>query len=343
MKINNMKINNMKAIILTEYGSPDVLRLMEVEKPSTKDNEILIKVCASSVNFGDLIVRNFKAITPKKFHMPFLFWLIGRISFGWKKPRIKIPGSEFSGIIESTGKNVTLFKKGDPVFGYLGPRMGAYAEYLVMPENGILVLKPDNISFEEAAAIPYGGIMAFNLLKNNKIQPGQKILINGASGGIGPAILQIAKYFGANVTGVCGTLRMDFIRSLGADNVIDYSKEDFTQNDEKYDIIIDILGKAPFSKCKNSLKPYGKLIYVSFKMKQVFQMIRTSFGSGRKVICAILGEKPDDLKFIKKLIEEGKYKPIIDKCFPLEKTSEAHWYIEKGKKKGNVIITTMMN
>jgi NADPH:quinone reductase-like Zn-dependent oxidoreductase len=333
----------MKAIVLTEYGSPDVLQLKEVKKPSPKDNEILIKVYASSVNFGDLIVRNFKAITPKKFHMPFLFWLIGKISFGIRKPRIEILGSEFSGLVESTGKNVTLFKKGDRVFGYRGPKMGAYAEYLCMPEKGVLAIKPDNITFEEAAAIPYGAIMALNLLKKVNIQTGQKILINGASGGIGPAVIQIARHFGAKITGVCSTSRMDLVKSLGADNTIDYTKENFMQNGETYDLIIDILGKSSFSSCKNSLKPNGILLYVSFKTRMIFQMLRTSITGGRKVICAMLSEKPEDLIFIKELIEREIFKPGIDKCFPLEKTNEAHWYIDKGHKKGNVVITVNHN
>ena len=349
MEMNMTAINQinkdtqMKAIVYTKYGSPDVLQLKEVEKPIPKDNEILIRVYAVSINFGDMMVRNFKAITPKKFHMPFLFWLIGKISFGIRKPRIKILGSEFSGLVESTGKNVTRFKKGDKVFGYRGPKMGAYAEYLCMPEKGVLAIKPTNMTYEEAAVVPYGAIMALNLFRKINIQPGQKVLINGASGGIGPYAVQIAKYFGAEVTGVCGIPRLEFVKSMGADKVIDYTKEDFTQNGETYDFIIDILGKSSFSNCKHSLKANGRCLLVSFKMKQLFQMLCTSIIGNKKIICVVSTEKAKDLEFIKKLIEKGNIKSIIDKCFPLEQTAQAHSYVDNGQKKGSVVITVGYN
>jgi len=329
----------MKAIVYTEYGSPDVLRIKETAKPASKDNEVLIRVHATSVNFGDLIARNFKAISPREFNMPFLFWLLTKISFGLNQPKITILGNEFAGEVEAVGKAVTRFKPGDQVFGYPGQSFGAYAEYFCMPEDGVLAIKPGNMTYEEATVVPYGAIMALNLLRKVNVQPGQKVLINGASGGIGAAAVQIAKHFGADVTGVCGTPRLEFVKSLGADRVIDYTQEDFTQNGETYDLIFDILGKASFASCKNSLKPNGVHLFSSFKMKQLFQMLWTSMTGGRKVICAIAPGSIEDLISVRELIEAGKIKAIIDRCYPLEQTAEAHRYVEEGYKKGNVVIT----
>ena len=328
----------MKAMVYTQYGSPEVLQLKEIEKPAPKDNEILIRIRATSVNIGDLWARNFKAITPSKFTMPLPLWIPSRLYFGFTKPRINILGSEFAGKVEEVGKDVKQFRKGDPVFGYRGQNMGANAEYLCMPENGLVEIKPANMTFEEAATVPYGALTALNLLRKVNIQPGQKVLINGASGGIGSAAAQLARYFGAEVTGVCGTPRVEFVKSLGADKVIDYTKEDFTQNGETYDLIFDILGKSSFSRCKNSLKQNGRYLLASFKMKQLFQMLWTSMTGSRKVICALSGEKPEDLILVKELIEAGKIKSIIDKCYPLEQLAEAHRYIETGQKKGNVVV-----
>ena len=330
----------MKAIICTKYGPPDVLQLREVEKPAPKDNEILVRVAATSVNYGDLLARNFKEVSPREFNMPWLFWLITKMFFGLSKPKITILGSEFAGEIEAVGREVKSFKPGDPVFGYLGQSMGAYAEYLCMPETGVLAIKPANMSFEEAAVAPYGAIMALYLLKQANLQPGQKVLINGASGGIGSAAVQLAKYFGAEVTGVCGAPRAAFVKSLGADKVIDYSKEDFTQSGETYDLIFDILGKSSFSRCKSSLKQNGRYLLASFKMKQLFQMLWTSVTGGKRVICTIAPGSTEDLSSVKELIEAGKIKSVIDRCYPLEQTAEAHRYVETGQKRGNVVIAT---
>jgi NADPH:quinone reductase-like Zn-dependent oxidoreductase len=330
----------MKAIVFTKYGPPDVLQLKEVEQPVPKDKEILIKIYATPVSFGDKLVRNLKEITPGKFHMPFLFWLFAKMYFGFRKPRITILGSEFAGEIESIGKDVKRFRQGDQVFGYCGSRMGAYAEYLCMPENGVVAIKPANMTHEEAAAVPYGAIMALNLLRKVNLQPGQRVLINGASGGIGPAVVQLAKsHYGANVTGVCSTPRLEYVRSLGADKVIDYTREDFIDSGETYDLIVDILGKSSFSRVKRSLKPNGRCLLVSFKMKQLFQMLWTSMIGSKKVICVLSTEKAEDLVFIKELIEAGKIKTVIDKCYPLEQAAEAHRYVGKGHKMGSVIIT----
>ena len=329
----------MKAIVCTKYGPPEVLQLKEVAKPTPKDNEVLIRVHATSVNFGDMMARNFKAITPREFNMPFLFWLLAKISFGPSQPKITILGSEFAGEIEATGKDVKQFKQGDQVFGYPGQSFGAYAEYLCLPEDGVLAIKPTNMTYDEAAVVPYGAIMALNLLRKMNIQPGQKVLVNGASGGIGSAAVQIAKHFGAEVTGVCGTPRLEFVKSLGADKVIDYTKDDFTKNGETYDLIFDILGKSSFSRCQGSLKPNGILLFASFKMKQLFQMLWTSKIGSKRVICALAPGSVEDLISVKELIEAGKIKAVIDRCYQMEQTAEAHRYVEKGHKKGNVVIT----
>jgi NADPH:quinone reductase-like Zn-dependent oxidoreductase len=329
----------MKAIVYTEYGSPEVLQLKEVEKPTPKDTEILIRVYATSVNIGDIWARNFKEISPRKFSMPFPLWLPARMYFGFTKPKINILGSEFAGEIEAVGKDVKLFKVGDPVFGYRGQSMGANAAYLCMAENGLIAIKPANMTYEEAAAVPYGALTALNLLRKVNIQRGQKVLINGASGGIGSAAVQLAKYFGAEVTGVCATPRLEFVKALGVDHISDYTKEDLTKNGKSYDFIIDILGKSSFTKCKNSLQRNGIYLLASFKMKQLFQMLWTSIIGDKKVICGLSSESPKDLIFIKELVEAGKIKSIIDKCYPWEQIAEAHWYVENGYKKGNVVIT----
>jgi NADPH:quinone reductase-like Zn-dependent oxidoreductase len=328
----------MKAIVFTEYGSPDVLQLKAVEKPTPEDDEVLIRNYAASVNFGDLMARNYKSVTPRKFNMLLLFWFFGKMYFGFTKPKINILGSEFAGEIEAVGKKVTTFKPGDQVFGYSGQSMGAYAEYLCTPANGCVSLKPANMTYEEAAVVPYGAIMALNLLGKANIQPGDKVLINGASGGIGSAAVQIAKSRGAEVTGVCGTQRLEYVISLGADKVIDYTKEDFTRNGVTYDLIFDVLGKCSFPHCKNSLKNNAILLYASFKMKHLVQMVWTSMTGTKKVICGLAPGSREDLISVKELIEAGKIKAVIDARFPLEKTSEAHRYVEVGQKKGNVVI-----
>jgi len=334
----------MKAIVYEKFGPPEVLQLKEVEKPTPKDNQVLIKIYATSVQYGDLVARNSRNISPREFHMPFLFWLINQVVFGFRKPKVTILGAELAGKVEAVGKDVTRFREGDQIFGYVGSSMGANAEYLCMPEDGMVASKPANMTFEEAAVVPYGAFVALNLLRKVNIQGGQKVLINGASGGIGSAAVQLAKsHFGAQVTGVCSTPRLEYVKSLGADQVIDYTKEDFTTSGDTYDLIFDILGKSSFSRCKSSLKPNGRYLLASFKMKQLFQMLWTSLIGSKKVICAIASEKTQDLIFIKELVEAGKIKSIIDRCFPLEQTAEAHRYVEKGFKKGHIVITVEHN
>jgi NADPH:quinone reductase-like Zn-dependent oxidoreductase len=333
----------MKAIVFTEYGSPDVLRLAEVEKPTPQDNELLIKIYATNVNFGDTLTRKFNTISPFKFSMPTPLWLPVRMMFGFRKPKVNILGNEFAGKVEAVGTEVTRFKVGDDVFAYRGMNMRAYAEYATIAEDGLVALKPANMTYEEAAAVPYGAMTALNLLKKANIQRGQKVLINGASGSIGSFALQLAKYYGAEVTGVCGTPRMEMVKALGADKVIDYTTEDFTQRGETYDLIFDVLNKSSFSRCKRVLKPNGRYLLASFKTRQLIQMLWTSRFGSKKVICALSSERQEDLVFLKELVEAGHIKSIIDRCYPLEQTADAHRYAESGHKRASVIISLAPN
>ena len=320
----------MKAIVCTRYGPPDVLQLQEVERPAPRDNDILVKVHASTVTAGDCRIRSFT--------FPRWFWLPGRIMFGLRKPRRKIPGCDLAGEIESVGKDVRLFKKGDPVFGYTkGVSFnGCNAEYKSLPEEGLVTIKPVNITYEEAAAIPIGGLTALHLLRKGSIQSGQKVLIYGASGSVGTFAVQLAKYFGAEVTGVCSTTNLELVKSLGADNVIDYTKEDFTKSGQTYDAIFDAVSKTSFSRCRGSLKQRGSYITVDWPL---LQALWTSVVGSKKVIFGIAPNRTENVIFLKKLVGAGKIKSVIDRCYPLEQTAEAHRYVETGHKRGNVVIT----
>lgn len=329
----------MKAIVYDEFGSPDVLRLKEVPRPAPKNDEILIRVRAAGVNFGDLMARSFRSVTPRGFNMIFPFWLIAKMTMGWRKPKFRILGNEFSGDVESVGKDVTRFKPGDRVFGCTGQRFGAYAEFLCLKERAAGSHMPAGLAYEEAAALPYGAVMALSLLRKAKLRAGRKILINGASGGIGSAAVQIAKHDGAEVTAVCGRPRLEYVRALGADRVIDYAERDFTRNGETYDVIFDILGGVPFSRGKGSLAPKGVLLCASFKSRQLLAMVRTRLFGGRRVVCALAPGGLKDLLAVKELIEAGKIKAIIDRRFPMAEAAEAHRYVESGAKRGNVVIS----
>ena len=326
----------MKAIVYTEYGPPDVLQLNEVEKPVPKDNEVLIRVCATSVTTGDVNARGFTFVPPG-------FGPLPRLMFGIRRPKKTILGVELAGEIEAVGKDVTLFKKGDQVFGIDSEHWGAYAEYVCRLESGALAIKPSNMSYEEAAAVPFGAGTALSFLRKANIRRGQKALINGASGGVGTYAVQLAKYYGAEVTGVCSTSNLELVKSLGADKVIDYTQEDFTKNGETYDIILDaVVGKSSFSRCKGSLTPNGLYLAVAGGLKEAVQMLWSSMTGGKKVLFGPAAESKEDLVFLRELIEAGKIKAVIDRRYPLEQTVEAHRYADKGHKKGNVVITVSL-
>ncbi|MBE2269329.1 MAG: NAD(P)-dependent alcohol dehydrogenase [Anaerolinea sp.] len=329
----------MKAVVYEQYGAPEVLHMADIPKPTPKDNEILVKVRAVTVGFGDLMARDFKHVTPRSFNMIFPFWLLSKFSFGLNAPKQRILGAEYAGEVEAVGTAVTRFKVGDAVFGYRGINLGAYVEYLCVPADGLVEFKPANLTYEEAAAIPYGALTALNLLRKVDIKRGNKVLINGASGGIGAAALQLAKHYGAQVTGVAGTARLDLLRALGADKVLDYTRDDFTQAGETYDVIFDILGRSPFGRAKKALKPDGRMLFASFKLKQLVQMLWTARRGGKRVICALSSEKPADLTLIKELVEAGKIKAIIDRCYPFEEAAAAHRHAESGHKRGSIVLS----
>jgi len=329
-----MNSNKMKAIVCTKYGPPDVLQLKEVKRPTPKDNEVLIRVYATTVTSGDCRIRSFTF--PPWFRLP------GRIMYGLRKPRKKIPGNELSGEIESVGKDVTLFRKGDQVLGISWGTsfQGATAEYKCLPEDGMVAIKPANMTYEEAAALPVGGLTALHFLRKGGIQRGQKVLIFGASGSVGTFAVQLARYFEAEVTGVCSTTNIEMVKSLGADKVIDYTKEDFTKNGQTYDIIFDTVIKTSFSRSKSSLKQRGVYITADWPL---LQALWTSMVGSKKVIFGIARQNPEDLMFLKELIEAGQIKSVIDRRYPLEQIAEAHRYVDKGHKKGNVVITLEHN
>jgi NADPH:quinone reductase-like Zn-dependent oxidoreductase len=305
------KGTKMKAIVCTKYGPPEVLLLKEVEKPTPKNNEVLIKIFATAVTASDCIVRGFK--------VPIKFWIPMALAVGFPKPRQPILGMVLVGEVESVGKDVKSFKKGNQVFGFDRFVLGTYAEYKCMPEEGMLTAKPGNVNYEEAAAVPYGGLLALHFLRKGNIQSGQKILVYGASGAIGTSAVQIARYLGAEVTGVCSTTNLELVKSLGADTVIDYTKEDFRNRGELYDLVFNAVGKRKAKlQCDHVLTPNGKHITVDD-------------GSPKLHI--------EELVLLKELVEAGNFRPVIDRCYPLEQIVEAHRYVEQGHKKGNVVIT----
>jgi NADPH:quinone reductase-like Zn-dependent oxidoreductase len=320
----------MKAIVFERYGPPDVLQLKEIEKPVPKGNEVRIKTHATSVTKYDCWVRSNTA--------PPGFGLLMRIVSG-RKPKQPILGTELAGEIETVGNDVTRFKVGDQVYGYPGMNLGAYAEYICLPE-GAIALKPANVTHEEAAIVLQGALTALYFLRKANIQCGDKVLVFGASGGVGEYAVQLAKYhFGAEVTGVCSTSKLEFVKSLGADHVIDYTREDFTQNGQVYDVIFDTVGKTSVSRTKRSLSKNGSYLLATFGLPMLVQLLWFSKTGSQKYEFGMLEEKTEDLIFIKELLEAKIIRPIIDRSYPLEQAAEAHRYVETGHKMGNVIIT----
>ncbi|MFC1950799.1 NAD(P)-dependent alcohol dehydrogenase [Chloroflexota bacterium] len=325
----------MKAIVWKEYGPPEVLQLAEVDKPAPKDNEVLIKIYAATATAGDCEQRGL--------NLPFYYRLPMRLYVGIKKPkRITVLGMDLAGEIEAAGKDVTLYNVGDQVFAATGLHFGAYAQYTCLPaepEDGALALKPTNMSYEEAAAVPTGGIEALHYMRKANIESGQQVLISGAGGTIGPYAVQLAKYYGAEVTAVDSADKLDMLSSIGADHFIDYARQDFTKSSVTYDVIFDVVGKASYSGCVRSLKPKGRYFIANPGLSHKFRGIWTSVTSSKKVASGPASYKTDDLIFLGELIESGKLKSVIDRTYPLEEIVEAHKYVETGQKAGNVVIT----
>jgi len=321
----------MRTIAYHKYGPPDVLELEEVEKPTPKDNEMLIKVHAATVTAGDCEIRGF--------NIPILFWLPIRIYMGLTKPKKHILGQELSGEIEAVGKDVTRLKVGDQVFAASGPGFGAYAEYKRISEKGAVAVKPANMTYEEAATVPTGGLNALHFLRKGNIQSEDKVLINGACGSIGTVAVQLAKHFGAEVTGVDSGSKLEVLRSIGADHVVDYTQEDFTKSGKTYAVIFDVAGKSSYSRSVRSLNRNGRYILANPRLLQMIRGLWTSMISSKKVMTGLAPERAEDLDFLRELIEAGKIRTVIDRRYPLEQTAEAHSYVETGQKAGNVVIT----
>ena len=323
----------MKAILHTKYGPPDELQLEDVEKPVPNEDEVLIKIHAATVTSSDCNMRNFTFV-------PKLFLLPARVNFGYNKPKINILGLDLAGEIKAVGKDVTLFKEGDQVFGISEPALGAHAEYICMPEDGVLTKKPAGMTWEEAAAIPLAGNTALYFIRDlGNVQAGQKVLVNGASGAIGSFAVQLAKYYGAEVTGVCSTSNVEMVNSLGADKVIDYTKEDFTEAGQIYDVIFDAVSKSSFSRCKSSLKNNGLYLVTLPTLTILLQIVGTSIMGSKKVKMGDAIANVENIVFLKELMKARKLKSVIDREYPLEQTADAFRYVEKGHKKGNVILT----
>lgn len=319
----------MKAIGWTAYGEPDVLKLIDIKKPVPKNNEVLIRIHASAVTTGDCRLRGL--------NVPFGMRFLTRLAFGITKPRKLIPGMDFSGEVECVGNKVSEFKKGDRVFGATGMRLGANAEYTCIEENNAIIQIPDSFSYKNAVSLIFGGLTAIHFLRDKvKIKNGDEILINGASGSVGTASIQIAKYYGAHVTGICSSKNHELAKSLGADNTIDYTKEEFYKNGKPYDVILDTVGNLSFITCQKSLVKSGRAILINAGLGTILQSL-----TNKKLVCGVAGESKESLRFLIELVNSKKLTPVIDSVYPLEETVEAHRYVDKGHKKGNVILSTI--
>ena len=320
----------MKAILYQQYGPPDVLQMADIAKPIPKPNEILIKTYATTVTSVDWRVRSLT--------VPAGFGWMTRLVFGVSRPRQPILGSELAGVVESVGAAVSRFKVGDAVFAFSDARMGCYAEYKCMPQDGAVACKPPGLSYGEAAALSFGGTTALDFLRRAKLQRGESVLINGASGAVGAAAVQLARHFGAHVTAVCGTANMAWVRALGASQVIDYTQEDFTQNGQTYHVIMDTVGTAPFSRCQASLRDGWRLLLVLAGLADMLHAPWASLTSGKKVIAGPVSVRAEDLPLLAELAATGAFKAVIDRRYRFEQMVEAHRYVDSGRKKGNVVV-----
>jgi NADPH:quinone reductase-like Zn-dependent oxidoreductase len=320
----------MKAVVCEKYGPPEVLHLKEVAKPIPKDNEVLIRVQYTTVTSGDCRVRSLNT--------PAGFGLLTHLALGFARPRQPILGTELAGKVESIGKDVRQFHVGDLVFAFPDTGMGCYAQYKCMPEDGAVVLKPSTLRIEEAAALSFGGTTALHFLTRARVQRGESVLVNGASGGVGTAAVQLAKHFGAEVTAVCSGANAELVRSLGADHVVDYAREDFAQNGKSYDLIVDAVGTAPYYRSKRSLKEGGRLLLVLAGLPDMLPIPWVRMTSSKKIIAGPAFGHREALCFLADLAEKGQFRPVIDRCFPFEQIADAHRYVDTGRKKGNVVI-----
>jgi NADPH:quinone reductase-like Zn-dependent oxidoreductase len=320
----------MRVIVCTKYGPPDVLQIKEIEKPVPKNNEVFVRVKATTVTQADTRVRGFR--------VPLSFWVPARFALGVTKPKRPVLGTELAGVVEGIGKDVRKFKEGDQVFALTGHDLGCYAEFRCVPEDGVMVQKPVKLSFEEAAAIPMGGLTALHFLRKGNVERGQRVLIYGASGSIGTYAVQLAKHFGAVVTGVCSTTNLDLVHSLGADKVIDYTKEDFSTEGGIYDVVFDTVGKSSLPASMRSLKKGGCYLQALAPPGVNIRMRWAAMTTGNRMVGGMMTEGVEGLVFLKELAEAGKIKPVIDRIYPLEKIVEAHRYVDQGHKKGNVVI-----
>lgn len=321
----------MYAYTYTQYGSPDVLNHVELPTPSPKANEVLIRICATTVSSGDWRARSLT--------MPAGLGFIGRLVFGITQPRKPVLGTEFSGVIEAVGADVTMYHLGDAVIGFPGANFGAHAEYIVMPEKGKIVRKPDNLSFEEAAAIPFGATTAYDFLNNKgKLRAGERVLINGASGSVGSACVQMAKQMGAEVTGVCSTANVELVRSLGADHVIDYTVTDFTTLGAQYDMVIDTVGHAPWARSQHALVPRGRMLLIAGSTLDMFLGALKARLKGKRLIGGVASESVEVLRKVVQMAADGHFRPVIDRCFDFSQMIAAHVHVDTGHKKGNVVV-----
>jgi NADPH:quinone reductase-like Zn-dependent oxidoreductase len=321
----------MKAIVYDRYGPPDVLHAMEVAKPVPRDDEVLIRTRATTVTSGDWRVRSLE--------VPAGFGLVARLALGISGPRNRVLGMEMAGEVEAVGRDVRRFKAGDQVFAFPGTGMGCHAEYKCMPEGGAVALMPPNLSYGEAAALSFGGTTALDFLRRGKLRGGERVLVNGASGGVGTAVVQLATFFGATVTGVCSAANAELVRSLGDDHVIDYTAEDFTRNGETYDVIVDTAGTAPFSRSERSLREGGRLLLVLGGLRDTLQAPWVAMTTRKRVIAGPAAARAEDLTFLAELARDGHFRPVIDRRYPFAQIADAHRYVDTGRKKGNVVIT----